>query len=75
MALKTGHKLVIAAVAAVAGAAAYFKFAEAQPFVAGLGLGAGVMIFGPTAYNWAFEAAERIPGPPARIAGLGRPLA
>lgn len=63
MALKTGHKLVIGVVAALAGVAAYWKFAEAQPFVAGLGLGAGVMVFGPTAYNWAFEAAARIPRP------------
>lgn len=68
LALTTGQKLIVGGVAAVLGIAAYWKFAEAQPFVAGLGLGAGAVIFGPAVYDWAFEAAERvkrrIPAPP-----------
>ena len=65
MALTTKQKVLIGGALAVAGLYGYKRWAETDPFLAGVVLGAAAMIFGPAALDWALEIGRRARPPRA----------
>lgn len=54
------QELVIGGAVALVGAYAYAKFAETEPFLAGIALGAGAVIFLPSVYKWAVVRGQQV---------------